>query len=107
MTTETLDLSLLKVSEVAKQLRVSKMTVYRLCEAGEIPYVKVGHSFRIRAEDLKTYLGERSQKEEQQERRRLAYRAFNAGAAACYDIPSQGHLDAAFARFMEREADRD
>lgn len=35
------------VSEVAEVMRVSKMTVYRLIHAGELPAIRVGKSFRV------------------------------------------------------------
>lgn len=47
------------VSEVASQLRVSSMTVYRLVQSGQLPAVRVGRSYRIRADDVDRYLGER------------------------------------------------
>ena len=37
----------LTVAEVAELIRVSKMTVYRMVHAGEIPAVRVGRSFRV------------------------------------------------------------
>ncbi|MEE6282547.1 helix-turn-helix domain-containing protein [Georgenia sunbinii] len=37
----------LTVAEVADLLRVSKMTVYRMVHAGDIPAVRVGRSFRV------------------------------------------------------------
>lgn len=37
----------LTVAEVAQQLRVSKMTIYRMIHAGELPALKVGKSFRV------------------------------------------------------------
>ncbi len=46
----------LTVGEVAAQLRVSTMTVYRLINSGAIPAVRVGRSFRLRPEDLEFYL---------------------------------------------------
>ncbi|MGI8752881.1 MAG: helix-turn-helix domain-containing protein [Acidimicrobiales bacterium] len=46
------------VSEVADQLRVSNMTVYRLVQAGQLPAVRVGRSYRIRADDVDRYLAE-------------------------------------------------
>lgn len=49
----------LTVAEVARQLRVSNMTVYRLVQAGELPAVRVGRSYRINADDLDRYLAER------------------------------------------------
>lgn len=35
------------VNEVADVMRVSKMTVYRLIHAGELPAIRVGKSFRV------------------------------------------------------------
>lgn len=46
------------VSEVADQLRVSNMTVYRLVQSGQLPAVRVGRSYRIRADDVDHYLAE-------------------------------------------------
>jgi excisionase family DNA binding protein len=37
----------LTVAEVAAIMRVSKMTVYRLIHAGDLPAVKVGRSYRV------------------------------------------------------------
>ncbi len=47
------------VGEVASVLRVSSMTVYRLINAGELMAVRIGRSFRVRAEDLDRYLADR------------------------------------------------
>jgi excisionase family DNA binding protein len=44
------------VAEVADQLRVSNMTVYRLVQAGQPPAIRVGRSYRIREEDVDKYL---------------------------------------------------
>ena len=46
------------VAEVAEELRVSNMTVYRLVQSGQIPAVRVGRSYRIRATDFDRYLSE-------------------------------------------------
>lgn len=40
-------------------MRVSTMTVYRLINAGELPAIRVGRHFRIRASDLGEYLDAR------------------------------------------------
>jgi excisionase family DNA binding protein len=50
---------LLTVNEVADHLRVSRMTVYRLIKDGEMPAFRVGRSYRLREEDVHTYLNER------------------------------------------------
>jgi len=50
---------LLTVNEVGDLLRVSRMTVYRLIKTGEMPSLRVGRSYRLREEDVHTYLMER------------------------------------------------
>jgi excisionase family DNA binding protein len=50
---------LLTVSEVADLLRVSKMTVYRLIKEGSIGSLRVGHSYRLREDDVDDYLSKR------------------------------------------------
>lgn len=47
---------LLTAAEVADQLRVSTMTIYRLIRSGELPAVRVGRNYRVRADELATYL---------------------------------------------------
>lgn len=42
----------LTVNEVAKLFRVSKMTVYRMCETGEVYSTRVGKSLRIHVGEL-------------------------------------------------------
>ncbi len=49
----------LTVREVAGTLRVSNMTVYRLINAGELPAVRIGKSFRLREDDVDRYLAAR------------------------------------------------
>jgi excisionase family DNA binding protein len=44
------------VGEVANLLRVSNMTVYRLVQAGQLPAIRVGRSYRIREDDVDKYL---------------------------------------------------
>jgi excisionase family DNA binding protein len=44
------------VAEVASLLRVSNMTVYRLVQAGQLPAVRVGRSYRIKEADVDRYL---------------------------------------------------
>ena len=55
------------VSEVADELRVSNMTVYRLIKSGQLPAIRVGKNYRIRDTDLTEYLRERSVTVERQE----------------------------------------
>jgi len=49
----------LTVAEVASQMRVSNMTVYRLIKAGELGAVRVGKSYRIADHDIDRYLQSR------------------------------------------------
>ena len=51
---------LLTVAEVADELRVSTMTVYRLIQRNELPALRIGRSYRIDREDLDDYLSGRS-----------------------------------------------
>lgn len=48
--------TLLTAAEVADQLRVSTMTIYRLIRSGELPAVRVGRNYRVRKADLDAYL---------------------------------------------------
>ena len=50
------DVRFLTVAEVAAIMRVSKMTVYRLVHAGELPAVKVGRSYRVPEQAIHDYL---------------------------------------------------
>ncbi len=49
-------IDVLTVDEVAKLLKLSKITIYRLIKTGEIPAYKVGASWRINKEDLEAYI---------------------------------------------------
>lgn len=46
----------LTVAEVAGIMRVSKMTVYRLVQAGSLPAVRVGRSYRVPEQAVQDYL---------------------------------------------------
>jgi excisionase family DNA binding protein len=50
------DPQFITVAEAASLLRVSKMTVYRLCHSGELEAIRVGRSFRIPALALTAYI---------------------------------------------------
>lgn len=41
------DVRFLTVAEVADIMRVSKMTVYRMVHAGELPAIRFGRSYRV------------------------------------------------------------
>ena len=50
------DVRFLTVAEVAAVMRVSKMTVYRMVHAAELPAVRVGRSFRVPEQAVHDYL---------------------------------------------------
>ena len=50
------ELEVLTVQEVARTLRVTPMTVYRLCYSGEIDHYRIGKSVRIPRRELEKYL---------------------------------------------------
>ena len=43
---------LLRVADVAERLGVCVATVYRLCEGGELPHIRIVNSIRVRRADL-------------------------------------------------------
>lgn len=47
MTERIDDVRFLTVAEVAAVMRVSKMTVYRMVHAGELPAIRFGKSYRV------------------------------------------------------------
>jgi len=51
--------SFLTVREVAAQLRVCIATVYRLCDEGQLPHVRVLHAIRVDPIDLAAFIGAR------------------------------------------------
>lgn len=46
----------LTVDEISKQMRVSKMTVYRLIHSGKLTAVQFGRSFRVHESSYLAYL---------------------------------------------------
>ncbi len=48
--------SWLTVPEVAAELRVSRMTVYRLIHDGDLPAIRVGRNIRVPENALDTYV---------------------------------------------------
>jgi excisionase family DNA binding protein len=49
----------LTVGEVARQLRVSNMTVYRLIKSGDLAAVRIGRGYRLLEADVRKYLDKR------------------------------------------------
>jgi excisionase family DNA binding protein len=47
---------LLTVAEIAASMRVSKMTVYRLMQSGEIESIRFGRSYRVSKTAVQRYL---------------------------------------------------
>ncbi len=48
--------ALLKATEVATKLNVSKAMAYRLLRSGEIPSVRIGHAVRVQRSDLEEFV---------------------------------------------------
>ncbi|WAM30049.1 helix-turn-helix domain-containing protein [Myxococcus sp. NMCA1] len=49
---------LLTVREVAEPLKVCRVTVYRLCERGTLPHIRISNAVRVKAEALEQFLRE-------------------------------------------------
>lgn len=47
--------AVLLVGEVARELRVSRSTVYRVCETGELRCFRVANAIRVARDALKAY----------------------------------------------------
>ncbi|MDN6351595.1 helix-turn-helix domain-containing protein [Yaniella sp.] len=46
------------VTEVADMMRVSRMTVYRMIHAGELPAVRFGRSYRVPLEAVESIVSD-------------------------------------------------
>lgn len=55
---QILEVEYVTVSEIAKAVRISRMTVYRLIESKKIPSVKFGNSYRVPKIAIEKYLNE-------------------------------------------------
>ena len=53
---------LLNVREVAEQLGVSTATVYKICDSGALPHVRIVTSIRVRPVDLAAFVSSRPSK---------------------------------------------
>jgi len=51
--------SLLTAKEVAAVLRVCTATVYKLCDSGALPHVRVLNAVRVEAADLEKFMAGR------------------------------------------------
>ena len=51
----------LSVAEVAERFRVSRMTVYRLMESGELGFVRVGRGYRIPLREFDQFVNDRTE----------------------------------------------
>jgi excisionase family DNA binding protein len=50
---------LLRVHDVAERLGVGAWAVYRLCETGDLPHVRINNSIRVRPADLDAFIAAR------------------------------------------------
>ena len=50
------EINLLKATEVAERLNISRSLVYQLIQAGEIPTIRIGRAVRVLPEDLEEYI---------------------------------------------------
>lgn len=50
------ELDLMTVAEVATVMRVAKMTIYRLIQAGSLPATKIGGTYRVPRPSVQAYL---------------------------------------------------
>lgn len=56
MSSNLSEVTFLTVAEVAKLMRVSKMTVYRLVHSGDLQAVQIGRSYRVPEQAVHDYL---------------------------------------------------
>lgn len=52
---------LMRVSEVAQELRLARSFVYALIQSGQLPAVRIGRSIRVPRAELETWVRERAE----------------------------------------------
>ena len=63
-----LELQAMTPDDVARRLKVTRLTVYRLLKRGEITAFKVGDQWRIDEDDLKAYIKKKKKRQEWNEK---------------------------------------
>ena len=58
-----LELQAMTPDDVARRLKVTRLTIYRLLKRGEITAFKVGDQWRIDEEDLKAYIKKKKKRQ--------------------------------------------
>lgn len=53
--------TLLKINDVAKYLKRSVQTVYRMIDKGEIPFTKIGGGYRFRQKDIDEWMSKQTE----------------------------------------------
>lgn len=56
------EIRLLRVSEAAQMLKISRATVYQLIWRGHLPSIKIGRSRRLLLKDLRAFVESLSQR---------------------------------------------
>ncbi|MCB2178407.1 helix-turn-helix domain-containing protein [bacterium] len=51
---------LLRISQVAEALGISRSFAYNLINKGEIPHVKIGSAIRVKRDDLLSYIDKKT-----------------------------------------------
>ena len=49
--------TIITVKEAAALARVGQSTIYSMLNAGQLPYIRIGRTFRIRRQDFLRFLG--------------------------------------------------
>jgi excisionase family DNA binding protein len=59
---------LLRVAEVAERLAIGAWAVYRFCEDGVLPHVRITNSIRVRPRDLEEFVAARRIESDEKDR---------------------------------------